>query len=128
MDIGLQNKIFKEHSSLFVYEDNFETLNFIECNDGWFDIIKTLLETIDNYVEYNLSENRPYITDISEKNGLLRVYVSNSDKVIDGMIFFAEAMSGKICELTGEMGDTYFKGGISKTLSPLKARELGFIP
>lgn len=127
MDIELQNKLLTDNKVLFLNEEGFVVLSYVECGNGWFDIISTLLQTIRDYVEDNEIQIKPYFTDISEKNGVLRIYINNSDKTIDGMIVFAEAMSSKVCEITGEQGTTYLKHGILKTLSPLKARELDFI-
>ena len=41
---------------------------------------------------------------IKEKFGTLRFYTSGGDRLIDGMIWFAESMSGRICETCGNSG------------------------
>ena len=132
MDIDIQNEIFHEFSNLFEDEDGKQVLTLIECGNGWFDIINSFCELVSDYFEMNsdvLDFNCMdfYITDISEKNGKLRIYTSISNKVIDGMIKFAEHHSSYVCEISGERGALYNKNGYYKTLSPFKARELGFL-
>lgn len=132
MDIELQNELFNEFPSLFEDEGGKQSLFVIECGNGWFDIINALCESVSDYFEMNseflgFSQSEFYFSDISEKNGKLRIYVSTSNKIIDGMIRFAEHYSSYVCEITGERGAIYNKNGYYKTLSPLKARELGFL-
>jgi len=52
-----------------------------------------------------------------EKFGTLRVYADSADETVDGMIRFAEYLSGKICQYTGEAGSTRNVGGWYITLS-----------
>jgi len=66
------------------------------------------------------------IAQYKEKFGGLRIYADGGDKNVDGMIRFAEYLSGKICQETGEAGDLCKKGTWYTTLSPVKAEELGY--
>lgn len=66
------------------------------------------------------------IAQYKEKFGGLRIYVDGRDKDVDGMIRFAEYLSGKTCQETGEAGDLCKKGTWYTTLSPVKAEELGY--
>jgi hypothetical protein len=66
------------------------------------------------------------IAQYKEKFGGLRIYADGGDKDVDGMIRFAEYLSGKICQDTGEAGDLCKKGTWYTTLSPAKAEELGY--
>lgn len=52
-----------------------------------------------------------------EKFGTLRVYTDSADETVDGMIRFAEYLSGKTCQDTGEAGSTRNVGGWYITLS-----------
>ena len=61
-----------------------------------------------------------------EKFGTLRIYVDGGDDNVSGMIRFAEWLSSKTCQDTGEAGDLCRKGTWYSTLSPAKAKELGF--
>jgi hypothetical protein len=78
------------------------------CGDGWYDLIDTLCENIQSYIDNNSSETRVIsqltADQVKEKYGTLRFYTSGGDTLIDGMIWFAESMSGRICESCGKPG------------------------
>ena len=78
------------------------------CGDGWYDLIDTLCENIQSYIDNNSSETRVIsqvvAEQVKEKFGTLRFYTSGGDRLIDGMIWFAESMSGRICETCGNPG------------------------
>lgn len=155
-----------------------------EVDDGWFDIIDTLCETIQHHItthnwerkrslEHNAmveavragdlttfnekfkdvsgewkekylqgilsnkEENQPWGTGIrqvseplpqvvavqvKEKFATLRFYVMDADDTVYGMIRYAEALSGRVCEVCGSPGKTVGKGWI-KTLCPAHYRE-----
>jgi hypothetical protein len=66
------------------------------------------------------------IAQYKEKFGELRIYMEGKDKDIDGMIRFAEYLSTKTCQETGEAGELCQKGSWYTVLSPAKAEELGY--
>jgi hypothetical protein len=74
----------------------------LSVGDGWYDLIDTLCWNIQSYIDNNSSETRviPQVVaeQVKEKFGTLRFYTSGGDRLIDGMIWFAESMSGRICE------------------------------
>lgn len=72
----------------------------IECKDGWYFILRNLLECIHNYCKYNKKEY-PNITQIKEKYGVLNVYIHGADDFITGMVRFAEYLSSRTCEECG---------------------------
>jgi len=74
-----------------------------ECSDGWFDLINNLCECIQTYTDNNKIK-QPRVVQVKEKFGGLRYYVENTDSTIQGMIWFAEDLSFKICEVCGEKG------------------------
>jgi hypothetical protein len=57
------------------------------------------------------------IAQYKEKFGTLRVYADGSNDDVDGMIRFAEYLSSKTCQYTGEAGSTRNVGGWYITLS-----------
>jgi hypothetical protein len=61
-----------------------------------------------------------------EKFGTLRVYADSADETVDGMIRFAEYLSGKTCQNTGKAGSLICKGSWWSTLSPKEAKRLGY--
>jgi hypothetical protein len=77
-----------------------------ECGDGWFDLIDELCDSIQRYIDQNPSLNVPQVEveQVKEKFGTLRFYVSGGDDLTLGMIWFAESMSGRICETCGKPG------------------------
>lgn len=91
----------------------------IACDDGWFDLIDTLCDSIQSYIDnkskYTPDVSQVEITQIKEKFGTLRFYANGGDDVTDGMIWFAESMSGKICEVCGTPGKRR-SGGWIRTL------------
>lgn len=85
-----------------------------ECGDGWYDLIDSLCGTIQNYIDYNQHLNVPQIevVQVKEKYGTLRFYTQGINEKIDGMIWFAESMSGRICEECGNPGKIRGKGWV----------------
>jgi len=75
----------------------------IECDDGWFYLLKTLFENIEYYC-LNKKKIHPIFHQIKAKNGILSIYETQSDDVIDALILFAEDMSQKTCEVCGNRG------------------------
>jgi hypothetical protein len=87
------------------------------CDDGWFDLIDELFGNIQSYIDNNShAPDRiiPQVTvdQVKEKFGTLRFYTTGGDRLIDGMIWFAESMSGRICETCGAPGKTRGRGYI----------------
>lgn len=76
----------------------------IECDDGWFELIDTLCNTISTFVSQNKVE--PVIIEqVKEKFGGLRFYFIGGNDLIRGMAWFAEALSFNICEVCGNPGE-----------------------
>ena len=88
-----------------------------ECSDGWFDLIDELFSSIQSYIDNNSrAPDRiiPQVTvdQVKEKFGTLRFYTTGGDRLIDGMIWFAESMSGRFCETCGAPGKIRGRGYI----------------
>jgi len=97
----------------------------IECGDGWFDLIDTICKAIQNQTEH-VNRLWPHLkfgvvaAQVKEKYGTLRFYNEfiyadelgkhDRDRLekyinqVNGMISFAEFMSGRICEVCGQKG------------------------
>ena len=112
-------------------------LAYIECDDGWFDIIDAALTTIqghirnrNNQIQSNIEYAKdhdiehpsypewrkevelleyPQVQQIKEKFGGLRIYLSNEDDYIHGIIYMAERMAARTCEVCGAKGQ--MRGG-----------------
>lgn len=74
-----------------------------DCGDGWFHILDQLFRNIEFHKQNNAKESMAnlQLTQVKEKFGTLRVYMSGYYPVIEGMISMAEAMSGVTCEDCG---------------------------
>lgn len=90
------------------YPEQFKNLKWIECGDGWFNILSKLCYIVDNRLHYKQKINEPldffYWSQIKEKFGGLRAYAYGADEYIRGAIEMAESMSYITCEVTGEKG------------------------
>lgn len=62
-------------------------------------------KTKQNFEEYK--SNMPIIQQVKEKFGMLRIYTSQLDIYMDGLIDMAEEVSGHICEECGDKGMLY---------------------
>lgn len=95
-------------ASPHLYGDKF----YFECNDGWFDIlleaslkIETIIRTYPETMRQDLVASQ-----VKEKYGTLRFYVSYYTEEIDEVIDVLERKSATICEVCGCAGSV--KGGL----------------
>ena len=106
MNQELQQKLFE------TYPNYFGTNFYIECEDGWYDILDTMMYTIKNheyhieqikrlYPERELEYTQLYFLQIKEKFGTLRIYTSGGDFYTRGVVDMAERMGSRICEFSG---------------------------
>ena len=72
----------------------------VECDKGWYDIIKPLFDYIEEYNKKN-PDNEIEVLQVKEKFGMLCYYISHGDKVLYDMIDKAEKESWKTCEHCG---------------------------
>ena len=113
------NSLFKKYPKIFRQKDLPMTETCmcwgIECGDGWFDIISTLCENIQKYVD---ETGCPQVeaVQVKEKFGGLRFYVYNSDDFVENLINQAETESYQTCERCGTKNDVITKGSWITTL------------
>lgn len=85
------------------YPHLFEGIQFgIQCGDGWFSLIDELCQHTTNWML-----RTGYVckaTQVKEKFGGLRFYVSQSTLELDEVIDKAEELSYTICETCGQPG------------------------
>jgi hypothetical protein len=95
------------------YPEQFKNLKYLECDDGWYEILSRLCYIVNNRLDYKKRLNEPleffYWSQIKEKFGGLRAYCYGSDDFIKGAIDMAESMSCITCEVTGEKGKLRYK-------------------
>ena len=93
-----------------------------------------LFEVVYSIITKNAFEKVPVsppvrIAQIKEKFGTLRFYYDGGDDQVRGMVDFAEYLSSKTCQETGESGDLCVKAqGFAwyKTLCPERAEKYGY--
>ena len=102
MSPELDNKLIQQ------YPEQFKNLKYLECDDGWYEILSRLCYIVNNRLDYKKRVNEPlgYFgwSQIKEKFGGLRAYANGADEFIRGAIEMAESMSYITCEATGEKG------------------------
>jgi len=89
------------------YPNQFKDLKYIECGDGWYEIISRCCSIIQNYLDFLEKQNINmdfFWSQIKEKFSLLRMYKYGADDYINGVVSMAETMSGCICEYSGDKG------------------------
>ena len=95
------------------YPEQFKNLKYLECDDGWYEILSRLCYIVNNRIDYKQRLNEPlesfYWSQIKEKFGGLRAYANGADEYIRGAIEMAESMSYITCEATGEKGKVRYK-------------------
>ena len=95
------------------YPEQFKNLKYLECDNGWYEILSRLCYIVNNRLDYKKRLNEPlesfYWSQIKEKFGGLRAYCYGADEFIRGAIDMAESMSYITCEATGEKGKVRYK-------------------
>lgn len=110
MNTVLQKYLAKKYHIFFDYlkEDKSDIMLPIyfgfECDDGWFNLLDTLMGQIKHYCEWKKIEPIR-ITQIKEKFGTLCFYYENGDTYINGMVSMTTQMSSKTCEVCGTMNN-----------------------
>jgi hypothetical protein len=116
MNLELDKKICSDFPKMFVNRNASITESCMywgfDCGDGWYDLIYTLCDSIQRYIDQNPHKEIPQVVveQVKEKFGTLRFYTYGGDSMTEGMIWFAESMSGKLCETCGEPGEVQRNG------------------
>jgi hypothetical protein len=102
-----------QDSLITKYPEQFKNLKYIECDDGWYEMLSRLCYIVHNRVDYKKRINEPLEhfqwSQIKEKFGGLRAYCYGADEYVCGAIEMAESMSYITCEVTGEKGKVRYK-------------------
>ena len=90
-----------------------------ECGDGWFDIIWDLSSRLEPLIKKIMTEEPlllpPKASQVKEKYGSLRFYMTRGSDEIFHLIERAEELSSKTCEECGDYGEER-GGGWIRTL------------
>lgn len=85
-----------------------------ECDDGWFNILDTLMSNIQHYIdwknEYGEVVAQVTLDQVKEKYGTLRFYYSGGDDYVSGLVNMAESISTVTCETCGNLAKLRGKG------------------
>lgn len=109
-----EKKLFSEYPEFFKHkEDLHQSLMAFgfECEDGWYDLLSNLCRDIKAYylkAEGNVNPDF-YVTQVKEKYGSLRFYVSPAPDEVHNMIHIAEMKSYYICEDCGCEGKEFHR-------------------
>lgn len=125
----LDKRLVKKYPEIFKdrYADMRQTAMCwgFECGDGWYKVIDGLCKRIMKLTKESGSEI-PTATQVKEKFGTLRFYLSpETDEVFD-LIMKAEQKSAQTCEICGKIGKLREKNTWLKTLCDNHARSLGY--
>ena len=122
MNKELTEKLYKKYPKIFVQHDLDMRQTCMcwgfECNDGWYWLINSLCDSIQNYIENNKHCEICQVETIQvkEKFGSLNFYFTGGDEYIGGMVHLAENQSYDICENCGSTNNIKQTDGWIKTL------------
>jgi hypothetical protein len=123
MKIENKQKLKRDFPSFFRHRAD------ISGGDGWFDIVHKICTEISLYLNASINQalrENFYVTQIKEKFGSLRFYVSLSEPTVDAIIDKYEVLSFDICEECGAShADMYIRHGWLKTICQKCADRLG---
>lgn len=93
------------------------------CADGWFKLIYDLSKKLEPLIQKELDKSvnkleYPRASQVKEKFGELRFYMSSGSKEIYDLIAEAEKISCTICEDCGNSGELCVDHGWYRTLCP----------
>lgn len=120
----LEEKLFSDFPLLFERNADIRSSAMgwgFECGDGWYYLIRDLAEELYPLVEkYRLVVDEydcyPVATQVKEKYGTLRFYMSTATDEMHDIIDKYEALSAQTCEACGNPGSIdYTKGWLSPT-------------
>lgn len=96
----MSNKITCEFYNLY------RNVFWIDCGVGWYSLLNWLSKRIENIILSLPEIERPYVyaTQVKEKYGTLRFYMSCCDDKIEDLISQAERRSARTCEVCGSKG------------------------
>lgn len=96
-------ELYSKYPKLFpLMKDSYFSIS-TDIPEGWMKLVDLLCNSIQRYIDLN-NVQQVEVTQIKEKYGKLRFYFNGGDTLIEGMVEFAEEVSGTICEHCGKEG------------------------
>lgn len=119
MNAGLDARLVREHP--FLFTDRFADMRNtamcwgFECGDGWYKLIKEAADKLEPLVkqyasDHPLNPSQPRASQVKEKFGTLRFYMSCSTEQMEKIIEKAERKSAVTCEQCGKRGKLRGRG------------------
>jgi hypothetical protein len=122
MNSSLVSSLKEKFPKLFV------KLEDISCEDGWHDLILSMCEKIQTYVDKE-EDTQTRIFKIRNLYGQLQVNAyTDSIEAIENFIEEAEEKSLLTCEFTGLPGELHCRGSLYHVTTTQKAKELQLVP
>lgn len=88
----------------------------VDCGEGWFPLIKPVLEYIEDYNKDKSEEKKTVVYQVKEKWGTLVIEAGNYTKELYELIESAEKKSATVCEVCGASASLRNYRGWYKTL------------
>jgi hypothetical protein len=141
MKAELQNKLFEKCPRIFGQKDLLATQACMQVaiatGDGWYNILDVLCSNIQHHLDWNNGEGEfeyckkfhkedhvtiPQVeaTQVKEKFGGLRFYMSGGDDFVEGLISMAESISLRTCEECGCPGTQNNVGWVRTQCDPCR--------
>lgn len=79
-------------------------LREIRCYPGWLDLLNDLCNQLQTYLDANPSTPPIIVSQVKEKFGGLRFYISGGDEFCQAIVDAAEEASLTLCEVCGRPG------------------------
>ena len=99
MDIDKQENIISKYPIIF------QDIEYIQCGNGWYNIIDILCSEINNHLNQN-KEIEPVIAQqVKNKFGGLRFYYYGGDDIVGSLISMMESLSNYVCHECGRSKD-----------------------
>jgi hypothetical protein len=130
MNTDLQNALYEAWPQIFRQKvlgpANTAVCCGIQCDDSWAGLVDALCEVTTGHARTG-AHAVCAATTVKQKFASLRVYFDQHCEFCYGARLLVEALSTRVCEVTGQPGvRSTARGGGVKTLSPATAVQLGF--
>jgi len=96
------------------YPNLYKNSLYFECGPGWYDIIDNLSSKLEKLIDPSM-EFPTYATQVKEKYGTLRFYLSTETDEMGKLVDEAEELSSHTCEICGLPGKLIDSGGWYET-------------
>lgn len=104
------------------YPKLYREVSYIECGDGWFNLLNELSNKIEQHIIKNNIKDM-FAMQVKEKFGGLRFYMTCFDDKVEQWINEAEDKAANTCELCGNAGKIHWTNGWASCLCSKHLKE-----